>query len=74
MVSTQTTLLALLCCCCWAGAQVTLRQYQQEGISWLAFLHKFGLHGCLADDMVRGRLQALELPAAPLHVTALCAP
>jgi SNF2 family DNA or RNA helicase len=40
-------------CCGAAGAQVTLRQYQQEGISWLAFLHKFGLHGILADDMVR---------------------
>ncbi len=31
----------------------TLRRYQQEGINWLAFLRRFGLHGVLADDMVR---------------------
>lgn len=30
----------------------TLRRYQQEGINWLAFLRRFGLHGVLADDMV----------------------
>lgn len=30
-----------------------LRPYQKEGINWLAFLRKFGLHGVLADDMVR---------------------
>ena len=29
----------------------TLRRYQQEGINWLAFLRRFGLHGVLADDM-----------------------
>ena len=33
--------------------QVTLRPYQQEGVNWLAFLRRFGLHGVLADDMVR---------------------
>ena len=32
---------------------ITLRPYQQEGINWLAFLRRFGLHGVLADDMVR---------------------
>jgi len=32
---------------------VKLRPYQQEGINWLAFLRRFGLHGVLADDMVR---------------------
>lgn len=32
---------------------VALRGYQQEGVSWLAFLRRFGLHGILADDMVR---------------------
>ena len=26
-----------------------LRSYQREGISWLAFLKRTGLHGCLAD-------------------------
>ncbi len=30
-----------------------LRRYQQEGINWLAFLRRSGLHGILADDMVR---------------------
>lgn len=38
---------------------VTLRPYQQEGINWLAFLRRFGLHGVLADDMGLGKtLQA----------------
>jgi TATA-binding protein-associated factor len=27
----------------------TLRKYQQEGVNWLAFLHKYKLHGCLCD-------------------------
>lgn len=26
-----------------------LRQYQQEGVNWLAFLNKYNLHGILAD-------------------------
>ena len=34
---------------------VQLRPYQQEGVNWLAFLRRFGLHGVLADDMVRRR-------------------
>ncbi|TCZ78977.1 DEAD/DEAH box helicase [Paenibacillus albiflavus] len=32
-----------------------LRQYQQEGFSWLLFLRQFGLGGCLADDMGLGK-------------------
>ena len=28
-----------------------LRAYQRDGISWLAFLRRSGLHGVLADDM-----------------------
>ena len=32
----------------------SLRRYQQEGINWLAFLRRFGLHGVLADDMGLG--------------------
>jgi len=28
-----------------------LRPYQQDGINWLAFLRRCGLHGVLADDM-----------------------
>ena len=31
-----------------------LRQYQKDGISWLAFLNKYNLHGILADDMGLG--------------------
>jgi TATA-binding protein-associated factor len=27
----------------------SLRRYQQEGVNWLAFLRRFGLHGVLAD-------------------------
>ncbi|EFJ48604.1 hypothetical protein VOLCADRAFT_74566 [Volvox carteri f. nagariensis] len=33
----------------------TLRPYQQDGINWLAFLRRFGLHGVLADDMGLGK-------------------
>lgn len=32
-------------------SHITLRPYQQDGINWLAFLRRFGLHGVLADDM-----------------------
>lgn len=31
---------------------VTMRPYQREGLAWLAFLRRSGLHGVLADDMV----------------------
>eukprot|EP00897_Mesotaenium_endlicherianum_P006570 jgi/Mesen1/5941/ME000301S05068 len=45
--------------------QVTLRRYQQEGINWLAFLKRFGLHGCLCDDMGLGKtLQASAIIAS----------
>jgi TATA-binding protein-associated factor len=27
----------------------TLRAYQQDGVNWLAFLHKYNLHGILCD-------------------------
>lgn len=33
----------------------TLRNYQLLGASWLAFLHQYGLGGCLADDMGLGK-------------------
>lgn len=40
----------------------TLRPYQLKGFSWLAFLAKLGLGGCLADDMGLGKtVQALAL-------------
>jgi len=41
-----------------------LRPYQREGIAWLAFLRRTGLHGCLADDMGLGKtLQATAIVA-----------
>lgn len=33
----------------------TLRPYQKAGLSWLAFLDRFGLGACLADDMGLGK-------------------
>lgn len=36
-----------------------LRKYQQEGVSWLAFLNKFHLHGILCD----GKLLTVSLVA-----------
>lgn len=41
------------------------RRYQQEGINWLAFLRRFGLHGILAD--VRG-----AVPCSALLSLACC--
>lgn len=39
-----------------------LRQYQIEGISWLSFLSRLGIGGCLADDMGLGKtIQLLAL-------------
>jgi superfamily II DNA or RNA helicase len=46
-------------------AQVTLRSYQAEGVAWLVFLRRHGLHGILADDMGLGKtLQTLCLIAS----------
>jgi len=33
----------------------TLREYQQEGLNWLNFLHEFKFGGILADDMGLGK-------------------
>lgn len=42
--------------------KATLRPYQEEGFSWLVFLHKLGTGGILADDMGLGKtLQAIAL-------------
>jgi len=42
----------------------TLRPYQVKGLSWLAFLDRFGLGACLADDMGLGKtIQLLALLA-----------
>ena len=40
----------------------TLRKYQEAGYSWLHFLNKYNLNGCLADDMGLGKtIQLLSL-------------
>ena len=38
-----------------ANLQGTLREYQKRGVSWIQFLEKLGLNGCLADDMGLGK-------------------
>jgi len=37
------------------GFAGTLRPYQVRGLSWLSFLHRWGLGACLADDMGLGK-------------------
>lgn len=45
-----------------AGLNATLRPYQEKGFSWLYFLYKNNLGGCLADDMGLGKtIQVLTL-------------
>ncbi len=47
-----------------AAVEATLRPYQEQGFSWLAFLYEHGLGGVLADDMGLGKtLQTLALVA-----------
>nr|KAJ3419461.1 TATA-binding protein-associated factor mot1 [Polyrhizophydium stewartii] len=42
-----------------------LRPYQKEGVSWLAFLNRYGLQGILCDDMGLGKtLQSICMMAA----------
>ncbi|KAI8915574.1 SNF2 family N-terminal domain-containing protein [Gorgonomyces haynaldii] len=42
-----------------------LRPYQKEGVSWLAFLNRYGLHGILCDDMGLGKtLQSICMMAS----------
>ena len=56
-----------------AVPSVSLRSYQQEGVAWLAFLLRFGLHGVLADDMGLGKtLQALCIIASATKEASLC--
>ena len=38
-----------------ANLQGTLREYQKRGVSWLDYLERLGLNGCLADDMGLGK-------------------
>ncbi len=42
-----------------------LRAYQRSGLSWLAFLDRLGLGGCLADDMGLGK--TIQLISLMLH-------
>ena len=35
--------------------QGKLRDYQKRGVSWIQYLEKLGLNGCLADDMGLGK-------------------
>lgn len=45
-----------------------LRKYQRDGISWLAFLAKYQLHGILCDDMGLGKtLQSICILASKHH-------
>lgn len=48
-----------------SGFQGTLRPYQQRGVSWLSFLHRWGLGACLADDMGLGK--TIQFLALLLH-------
>ncbi|KAI8898633.1 SNF2 family N-terminal domain-containing protein [Globomyces pollinis-pini] len=42
-----------------------LRSYQKEGVSWLAFLNRYGMHGILCDDMGLGKtLQSICMIAS----------
>ena len=48
-----------------------LRPYQKEGVSWLAFLNRYGLHGILCDDMGLGKtLQSICMLASDHHLRA----
>nr|WP_249420623.1 DEAD/DEAH box helicase [Rhabdothermincola salaria] len=51
-----------------AGLSATLRHYQQEGLDWLAFLHRNGLGGILADDMGLGK--TIQTLALCVHILA----
>ena len=45
--------------------QANLREYQQAGVNWLAFLRDYGVHGILCDDMGLGKtLQTICILAA----------
>lgn len=46
-----------------------LRPYQLRGVSWLAFLERFGFGACLADDMGLGK--TVQLLALLLHERAV---
>ncbi len=47
----------------------TLRPYQKRGLSWMAFMERFGFGACLADDMGLGK--TVQLIALLQHERAL---
>jgi SNF2 family DNA or RNA helicase len=47
----------------------TLRPYQERGLSWMAFMERFGFGACLADDMGLGK--TVQLIALMQHERAL---
>jgi len=47
----------------------TLRPYQARGLSWLAFMERFGFGACLADDMGLGK--TIQMIALILHERAV---
>lgn len=49
-----------------AGIDATLRDYQRDGLSWLAFLYEHQLGGVLADDMGLGK--TLQTLASFVHL------
>ncbi|KAJ1561339.1 btaf1 RNA polymerase II, B-TFIID transcription factor-associated, 170kDa [Cladochytrium tenue] len=50
------------------GIDAELRPYQKDGVNWLAFLNRYGLHGILCDDMGLGKtLQSICILAADHH-------
>ncbi len=51
------------------GLDATLRDYQRQGLTWLADLTGLGFGACLADDMGLGK--TVTLIALHLHRTAL---
>ncbi len=63
------------------GIKAQLRDYQQHGLNWLAFLDKHRLGGCLADDMGLGKtlqaitfLQYLKTTQKPKEPSLIIAP
>lgn len=50
-----------------------LRRYQQEGVNWLAFLRRFGLHGVLADGESSTTLSSMPVLNHIAHAV-VCTP